>query len=258
VVVLGPKLKREIFGEANALGEFVRIGGQRFHVIGLMAPKGLLLGFDIDDSAYIPVATARSLFNEDGLIEIDVTFSENFDLDRLVADVRSLMIERHDGEDDVTITTQTEMLDVFGRIMDVVSAAAGGGSGSRAGVTRRVGTRSSRAAEARVLLSDRTRRRQDAVGRIGLLRRVGTLLWLRDRCNRAILLCAPAVFRIFIRTEGLYPWHDRSQASAARTHRSVKRSPRAVVPRAPGPNDRPRHPPSRLDRSFVPHAKPRT
>ena len=51
LAVLGPKLKREIFGEANALGEHVRIGGQRFQVIGVMAPKGMLLGFDIDDSA---------------------------------------------------------------------------------------------------------------------------------------------------------------------------------------------------------------
>jgi putative ABC transport system permease protein len=126
VVVLGPKLKREIFGEENALGEFVRIGGQRFQVIGVMAPKGLLLGFDIDDSAYIPVSRARAVFNEDGLIEIDLTFSEHADLDRVVADVRGVLMERHEGEDDVTITTQTEMLDVFGRVMDVVSAAAGG------------------------------------------------------------------------------------------------------------------------------------
>jgi putative ABC transport system permease protein len=126
VVVLGPKLKREIFGEENALGRFVRIGEHRFQVIGVMAPKGLLLGFDIDDSAYIPVARARSLFNEDGLIEIDLTFSEHAELDRVVADVRATLMERHDGEDDVTITTQTEMLDVFGRVMDVVSAAAGG------------------------------------------------------------------------------------------------------------------------------------
>jgi putative ABC transport system permease protein len=126
VVVLGPKLKREIFGEENALGRFVRIGDHRFRVIGVMAPKGLLLGFDIDDSAYIPVASARALFNEDGLIEIDLTFSEHADLDRLVADVRAVLMDRHDGEDDVTITTQTEMLDVLGRVMDVVSAAAGG------------------------------------------------------------------------------------------------------------------------------------
>jgi putative ABC transport system permease protein len=126
VVVLGPKLKREIFGEENALGRFVRVGGQRFLVIGVMAPKGLLLGFDIDDSAYIPVARARALFDEDGLIEIDMTFSQHSDLDRVVADVRSTLMARHEDEEDFSITTQTEMMDVFGRVMNVISAAAGG------------------------------------------------------------------------------------------------------------------------------------
>ncbi len=126
VAVLGPKLKREIFGEENALGRFVRLGNQRFLVIGVMAPKGLLLGFDIDDAAYIPVARALSLFNEEGLFEIDLTFSQHSDLDRVVADVRSTLMARHDGEEDFTITTQTEMMDVFGRVMTVISAAAGG------------------------------------------------------------------------------------------------------------------------------------
>src|SRR3954464_14095885 len=32
LAVLGPKLKRELFGEASALGQFVRIGGTRFRV----------------------------------------------------------------------------------------------------------------------------------------------------------------------------------------------------------------------------------
>ncbi len=126
VVVLGPKLKREILGEENALGRFVRLGDQRFLVLGVMAPKGLLLGFDIDDAAYIPVARARALFNEDGLIEIDLTFSQHSDPDRVVADVRSTLMARHEGEEDFTITTQTEMMDVFGRVMTVISAAAGG------------------------------------------------------------------------------------------------------------------------------------
>ncbi len=126
VVVLGPKLKREILGEENALGRLVRLGDQRFLVIGVMAPKGLLLGFDIDDAAYIPVARARALFNEDGLIEIDLTFSQHSDPDRVVADVRSTLMARHEGEEDFTITTQTEMMDVFGRVMTVISAAAGG------------------------------------------------------------------------------------------------------------------------------------
>jgi len=126
LAVLGPTLKREIFGEANALGEHVRIGGRRFLVIGVMAPKGQLLGFDIDDAAYIPVASATMLFNRDGLVEVDVLFSAHMSSERVAAGVRRMMMERHDGEEDFTIITQTEMLDVLGRVLAVVSVAVGG------------------------------------------------------------------------------------------------------------------------------------
>jgi putative ABC transport system permease protein len=129
VVVLGPKLKREIFGEQSALGEYVRIGGQRFQVIGVMAPKGRLLGLDIDDSAYIPVSRAQKLFNRDDLQEIDVLFSNTASTDRVAASVRALLIERHRGEEDFTITTQTGMLEVLDRVLGVVSLAVGGIAG---------------------------------------------------------------------------------------------------------------------------------
>ena len=52
--MLGPKLARELFGEANPLGEVVRIAGGRFRVIGVMEPKGQMMGFDIDDIAIVP------------------------------------------------------------------------------------------------------------------------------------------------------------------------------------------------------------
>ncbi len=126
LAVLGPKLKREIFGDRNALGEYVRVGGRRFKVIGVMAPKGQLLGLDIDDSVYVPVAAAQELFNRDGLIEIDVLFSSRADERAVVAGITRTIRERHDGEDDFTVTTQTEMLDVLGRVLGIVSLAVGG------------------------------------------------------------------------------------------------------------------------------------
>ena len=125
LVVLGPKLKREIFGDENALGEYIRIGGRRFKVVGVMAPKGQLLGFDIDDSAYVPVATAQELFNRDGLIEIDVLFSSRARERDVVRAIERELLLRHDGEDDFTVTTQTEMLDVLGRVLGVISLAVG-------------------------------------------------------------------------------------------------------------------------------------
>jgi putative ABC transport system permease protein len=129
LTVLGPKLKRELFGEANPLGEHVRIGGTRFLVIGVMEPKGQLLGFDMDDTAYIPVASAQALFHTDELTEIDVLFSREASADLVKAGIRRVLMDRHGGEEDFTITTQTEMLDILGRVLAVVSGAVGGIAG---------------------------------------------------------------------------------------------------------------------------------
>jgi putative ABC transport system permease protein len=126
VAVLGPKLKRELFGEANALGAFVRIAGFRLRVVGVMAPKGQILGIDIDDSAYVPVATAMQMFNLDELMEIDVLFSHQGLTAGVENAIRRLLTDRHAGREDFTITTQTAMLEVFDNVMDVVTIAVAG------------------------------------------------------------------------------------------------------------------------------------
>lgn len=125
LAVLGPKLKHELFGDANALGERVRVAGRRFVVIGVMEPKGQLFGFDMDDTVYIPVASAMTLFNTEELIEIDVLFSLGIPVDRVKAGVREELMRRHGGEEDFTVSTQTEALDVLNRVMKVVTLAVG-------------------------------------------------------------------------------------------------------------------------------------
>jgi len=126
LAVLGPKLKRELFGEASALGERIRIGGFRFLVIGVLEPKGQFLGFDIDDAAYIPVASAKSLFGREDLLEIDTLFSPNLPPERVVDGVKKALIARHGGEEDFTVTTQNEMLGVLDRVLKIVSFAVAG------------------------------------------------------------------------------------------------------------------------------------
>ena len=125
MAVLGPKLKRELFGNANALGGFVRIGGTRFRVVGVMEPKGQMLGFDVDDGAYIPVASAMRIFNQDELQEIDVVFSSSAPVDTIVDRITRLLIDRHRGNEDFTITTQAAMMDVFGNVMNIITMAVG-------------------------------------------------------------------------------------------------------------------------------------
>lgn len=129
ITVLGPTLKRELFGAGNALGEHVRIGGQRFLVIGVMAPVGVLLGIDVDDRAYVPVATAQDLFNREELTEIHLQFATHLGLQTVLGGIKQTLKARHGGEEDFTIVSQTDMIAIFDRVIGIISvgvAAIGG------------------------------------------------------------------------------------------------------------------------------------
>jgi putative ABC transport system permease protein len=122
--VLGSKLKNELFGDQNPLGQRITISGNRFRVLGVMEAKGSFLGFDMDDTVYIPVARGMSLFNRDTLVEIDVTHDEETPVEKVVEGIRQTLEARH-GRDDVTITTQQQMMDVLGSVLNVLTFAIG-------------------------------------------------------------------------------------------------------------------------------------
>jgi putative ABC transport system permease protein len=127
--VLGAKLARELYDEKSPLGQRVRIGGFSFLVIGVMEPKGQILGLDLDDTAFIPVATAMDMFNVDELLEIDVVAASSEAIGPVTEGIRRLLMERHRGEEDFTVTTQTEMLETFGRVISMVTVAVSGIAG---------------------------------------------------------------------------------------------------------------------------------
>ncbi len=122
-VVLGPKLARELFGDASPLGQRVRIGSWGFLAIGVLESKGQFLGFDIDDAAYIPVASALDLLNQKELVAIDVVARDAAAVAGVVSRVKSVLTARHRDNEDFTVTTQTEMVDTFGRIIGIITAA---------------------------------------------------------------------------------------------------------------------------------------
>ena len=122
--VLGSKVRSELFGTASPLGERIRIGGETYRVIGTMQPKGQMLGFDLDDMVYIPVARAMAMFDRESLMSVDVLYAPGADADRIAERVRERLIARH-GSEDFTIITQDQMLEVLGSVMDVLTLAVG-------------------------------------------------------------------------------------------------------------------------------------
>ena len=123
-VTLGSKVRDEIFGSSNPLGSRIEIGGSRYRVIGIMESKGQVLGVDLDDTVYIPAGRALELFNREGLMEINVVYSPEANVDAVVDGIHKAMLSRH-GREDFTITPQQEMMDVLSSVLDVLTFAVG-------------------------------------------------------------------------------------------------------------------------------------
>ena len=123
-VVLGAKLKSELFGSANPLGARVRVGNLQFRVIGVLEAKGQFLGVDLDDAAYIPTARALELYNRDGMMKIDVAYAQGVPAATVVASIKAALTARH-GREDFTIVTQEDMLRTLSNILNILTMAVG-------------------------------------------------------------------------------------------------------------------------------------
>lgn len=123
--VLGAKVWRELFEGREALGEFIRVGGERYRVIGVLSAKGQMLGYDLDDIVYIDANRALGLFNRPGLMEIDLTYSAAYSGDQISAAVTEILTRRH-GNEDFSLMTQDQMMSTLGRILDVLRLSVAG------------------------------------------------------------------------------------------------------------------------------------
>lgn len=125
VCVLGSSIKQELFGNNNAIGEWVRFSGQRFRVIGVLQERGESMGLDMRQMAIIPIAAAENLFNSPALFRILLELKQSGTEAYTKAKLRKLIKKRHDGEDDITILSQNAMMSSFNNILTTVTAAIG-------------------------------------------------------------------------------------------------------------------------------------
>ncbi len=126
ICVLGNQIKRELFGNEQAVGAWVRLGDRRFRVIGVLASQGESMGMRTDELVIVPVVSAHQLFNTSGLFRILVEAKSRDTIEQAKRDAEEIMFQRHSGEKDVTVITQDAVLATFDRILVALTMAVGG------------------------------------------------------------------------------------------------------------------------------------
>lgn len=126
VVVLGAKLRAELFGAEPALGTLVRLGDRRLRVIGVLAPAGVGLGMTTDELAIVPVALAQAMFNTNTLFRILIEAQGRAAIEPAKTQALAIIKARHEGEEDVTVITQDAVLATFDRLLGALTLAVAG------------------------------------------------------------------------------------------------------------------------------------
>ena len=101
IVVLGSNVKETLFGDADSIGQQMRMGSIIVRVIGVLESKGAVMGSP-DDAIFIPltamqqtVAQPRTAQGDRIVSSISLTVSEEEQADYVVTEITSLLRTRH-------------------------------------------------------------------------------------------------------------------------------------------------------------------
>ena len=116
VTVIGSKVKNELFGASDALGEQITIKGRKFRVVGIYPKKGQVSFFNFDELVLVPYTTAQQyLLNIDYFHEIIVKAESVEFVERSVQDIEATLRETHNIEDpeddDFFVVTQQGIIE---------------------------------------------------------------------------------------------------------------------------------------------------
>ncbi|MBI5413368.1 ABC transporter permease [Candidatus Peregrinibacteria bacterium] len=126
VVVIGNKVKKELFGNDEALGKKIRIKGRNLKVIGLLPEKGQMLSFNFDETIITPYTTAqRYLFGIKHFNRIVIEADSEDTVQETVRDVQLTIRETHGitdiSKDDFNVETQAQAMETVGTITSVLT-----------------------------------------------------------------------------------------------------------------------------------------
>lgn len=125
VAVIGVKIKEELFGDSQAIGEFIKVKGRNFKVIGILPKKSGGM-FSFDEAAFIPYTTVQQyVFGTKHFQGIMVEVGNDKYLKQSIKDVEITLRNLHnidDGEkDDFYIETQEDIANQIGTITSVLT-----------------------------------------------------------------------------------------------------------------------------------------
>jgi len=130
IAVLGASTAEDLFGFADPVGEYVRINGTRYKVVGLLAEKGSSAMGSYDEIVIIPLTTAERTFRSKGVRNVYIQAESIDRLDAVQEEVEAkLAVIFRNKENAYRVFNQEDMLETVASVTGTLSLALGGIAG---------------------------------------------------------------------------------------------------------------------------------
>ncbi len=117
VIVIGSDIVKKLFPKSSPLGQILRVEGREYEVIGVVAPRGQMLGMSGDNFAIIPITTYFSVYGKNQIVAIKVQSGTSRNLSDCMEQARGLLRTiRHvapGDEDDFYIWSNDSLITQF-------------------------------------------------------------------------------------------------------------------------------------------------
>ncbi|MFI5310566.1 MAG: ABC transporter permease [Gemmatimonadales bacterium] len=124
VAVIGHDVADKLFESVNPIGQEVRLGGQHFEVVGVMATKGQVLGLSFDSFALVPLTRYEMIYGRRATTSISIKMAEAADVAPAMARAEEAMRVAHrlhpDQENNFSVETADALIDFWKQLTTVL------------------------------------------------------------------------------------------------------------------------------------------
>lgn len=129
VAVIGSAIVNKLFDGDNAIGQYLRINGTRFSVIGVTESVANGMEGTNDDMVIIPITVAQRTLKITSVTMFLATASSHETLDLATQKIKDFLFDVFKDDDSYIVFTQEAMLGIMNTINDIMMVILGGVAG---------------------------------------------------------------------------------------------------------------------------------
>ncbi len=125
VAIIGSGIKDQFFGQADALGEKIKIKDRSFRIVGVLSKKGQFSFVNFDNAVIAPYSTVQQMLGIKYFNRLVIEVDSEANVNSTVEDIKITLRGKHNitdpSKDDFSLETQAQAMEMVGTIMNVLT-----------------------------------------------------------------------------------------------------------------------------------------